>query len=156
MIGLLQRVTHAQVVVDGAVIAAIERGALVLIGVEADDGTRQADRLLERLLGYRIFPDGEGRMNRSLRDVAGGLLLVPQFTLAADTRKGARPSFSTAAPPDTGQRLFDHLVAAAKACYPRVAFGNFGADMKVTLTNDGPVTFWLQARPHGSATSSGS
>jgi D-aminoacyl-tRNA deacylase len=151
MIGLLQRVTHAQVAVDGVVIAAIERGALVLIGVEADDGILQADRLLERLLGYRIFPDGEGRMNRSLRDVAGGLLLVPQFTLAADTRKGARPSFSTAAPPDTGQRLFEHLVAAAQARYSHVACGRFGADMQVTLTNDGPVTFWLQARPGGSA-----
>jgi len=151
MIGLLQRVTHAQVVVNGAVIAAIERGALVLIGVEAGDSAPQADRLLERLLGYRVFPDGEGKMNRSLRDVAGGLLLVPQFTLAADTRKGARPGFSTAAPPETGQRLFERLVAGAQACYPHVACGRFGADMKVTLTNDGPVTFWLQVHPDGSA-----
>jgi D-aminoacyl-tRNA deacylase len=151
MIGLLQRVIHAQVAVDGVVIAAIERGALVLIGVEAGDGLLQVDRLLERLLGYRIFPDGEGRMNRSLRDVAGGLLLVPQFTLAADTRKGARPSFSTAAPPGTGQRLFEHLVAVAQVRYSRVACGRFGADMTVTLTNDGPVTFWLQARPGGRA-----
>jgi len=153
MIGLLQRVTYAQVAVEGVVIAAIERGALVLVGIEAGDGTTQADRLLERLLGYRVFPDGEGRMNRSLRDVAGGLLLVPQFTLAADTRKGARPSFSTAAPPETGQSLFEYLAAAAQACYPHVACGRFGADMKVTLTNDGPVTFWLQVRPGGGAVS---
>jgi len=147
MIGLLQRVTHAQVAVDGEVIAEIGRGALVLIGVEAGDRAQQADRLLERVLGYRVFPDEEGRMNRSLRDVAGGLLLVPQFTLAADTRKGARPSFSTTAAPETGQMLFKHIVAAAQACYPRVACGRFGADMKVTLTNDGPVTFWLRTAP---------
>ena len=147
MIGLLQRVTHADVAVDGTVIATIGRGALVLVGVETGDGVRQAERLLERVLGYRIFPDEEGRMNLSLREVGGGLLLVPQFTLAADTRKGARASFSTAAPPETGQRLFEHLAAAARACYPQVACGRFGADMKVTLTNDGPVTFWLQAPP---------
>lgn len=153
MIGLLQRVSHAQVAVEGAVIAAIERGALVMVGIEAGDGTVQANRLLERLLGYRVFPDDEGRMNRSLRDIAGGLLLVPQFTLAADTGKGARPSFSTAAPPETGQRLFEFLVTAAQACYPHVACGRFGADMKVTLTNEGPVTFWLQVRPGGSVPS---
>ena len=147
MIGLLQRVTHAQVVVDGTVIAEIGRGALALIGIEAGDGAREADRLLERMLGYRIFPDGEGRMNLSLREVAGGLLLVPQFTLAADTGKGARPSFSSAAPPEAGQALFERLAAAAKAAYPHVACGRFGADMKVTLTNDGPVTFWLQVPP---------
>jgi D-aminoacyl-tRNA deacylase len=151
MIGLLQRVTRAQVAVEGTVIAAIERGALVLIGVEAGDSTIQADRLLERLLGYRVFPDDAGRMNRSLRDVAGGLLLVPQFTLAADTRKGARPSFSTAAPLETGRILFQHLAAAARTRYPHVACGRFGADMEVTLTNEGPVTFWLQVRPGGSA-----
>ena len=148
MIGLLQRVTHAQVAVGGAVIATIGRGVLILVGVEAGDGVRQAERLLERILGYRVFPDEEGRMNRSLREVEGGLLLVPQFTLAADTRKGARASFSTAAPPETGQYLFEHLVAAARAGYPHeVACGHFGADMKVTLTNDGPVTFWLQVPP---------
>ena len=148
MIGLLQRVTRAEVTVDGAVIAAIGRGALVLIGVETGDGARHAERLLERILGYRVFPDEEGRMNRSLRDVQGGLLLVPQFTLAADTRKGTRASFSTAAVPETGQSLFEHLVAAARAGYPHdVACGRFGADMKVTLTNDGPVTFWLQVAP---------
>lgn len=150
MIGLLQRVTHAQVAIDRTVIAEIGHGALVLVGVEAGDGAREANRLLERVLGYRIFPDGEGKMNRSLRDVEGGLLLVPQFTLAADTRKGARPSFSSAAPPETGQRLFDQLAAAARAAHPHVACGRFGADMQVTLTNDGPVTFWLQVTPGGS------
>lgn len=149
MIGLLQRVTHAQVAIDGAVIAEIGRGVLVLIAVEAGDSVQEADRLLDRLLGYRIFPDPEGRMNRSLREVDGGLLLVPQFTLAADTRKGARPSFSTAAPPESGQMLFTHLAAAARASYPHVACGRFGAEMQVTLTNDGPVTFWLQVPPRG-------
>jgi len=149
MIGLLQRVTHANVAIDGAVIAEIGRGALVLLGVEAGDGAQQAERLLERVLGYRVFPDSAGRMNRSLRDVGGGLLLVPQFTLAADTRKGARPSFSTAAPPEAGQALFEHFAAAALARYPHIACGRFGADMKVTLTNDGPVTFWLRVAPGG-------
>jgi len=150
MIGLLQRVTHAQVAVDGNIIATIGRGALVLVGVELGDGMRQADRLLERLLGYRVFPDAEGRMNLSLRDVEGELLLVPQFTLAADTSKGARPSFSSAAPPDAGRSLFEQLVTGAEARYPRVACGRFGADMKVTLTNDGPVTFWLRTPPEAS------
>lgn len=150
MIGLLQRVTHAQVAVGGAMIAEIGRGALVMIGVEAGDGVHEAERLLERVLGYRVFPDEAGRMNRSLRDVEGGLLLVPQFTLAADTQKGARPSFSTTAAPEVGQRLFEHLAATARARYPNVACGRFGADMKVTLTNDGPVTFWLHVAPSGS------
>jgi D-tyrosyl-tRNA(Tyr) deacylase len=147
MIGLLQRVTQAQVAIDRTVIAGIGCGVLALIGVEAGDGPREADRLLERVLGYRIFPDGEGRMNLSLRDVQGGLLLVPQFTLAADTRKGARPGFSSAAPPDAGRVLFDQLVALAQTRHPHVAWGRFGADMKVTLTHDGPVTFWLQVPP---------
>ncbi len=147
MIGLIQRVTHAEVKVDDAVIAEIGRGVLALIGVEAGDSTSQADRLLERMLGYRVFPDEDGRMNRSLRDIGGGLLLVPQFTLAADTRKGARPSFSSAAAPETGQALFEQLVASARACHPHVACGRFAADMKVTLTNDGPVTFWLRVTP---------
>lgn len=147
MIGLLQRVSSARVEVNGAVIAAIERGLLVLIAVEAGDGKPQADRLLQRLLGYRVFPDGEGKMNLSLRDIAGGLLLVPQFTLAADTGKGARPSFSLAAPPDVGKALFDYLVERARAAHPLAGSGRFGADMKVTLTNDGPVTFWLQVAP---------
>lgn len=147
MIGLLQRVDTAQVAVEGAVIAGIQRGLLVLVGVEARDGRAEADRLLERLLGYRVFPDGDGKMNLSLRDVRGGLLLVPQFTLAADTGKGARPSFSPAALPDVGKALFEYLIERAQAAHKPVAAGRFGADMKVMLTNDGPVTFWLRAAP---------
>lgn len=144
MIGLLQRVTEARVVVDGHTVGAIARGLLVLIGVEKHDTEAQADRLLERLLGYRVFPDAEGKMNLGLREIHGGLLLVPQFTLPADTRKGMRPSFSAAAPPEHGQRLFDYLVTVACAQHAEVATGVFGADMQVSLTNDGPVTFWLQ------------
>ncbi|MBZ0072305.1 MAG: D-tyrosyl-tRNA(Tyr) deacylase [Gammaproteobacteria bacterium] len=147
MIGLLQRVTEARVAVDGATIAAIGRGLLVLIGVERGDGEVQAERLLERLLGYRVFPDAEGRMNLSVSDSGGGLLLVPQFTLPADTRKGMRPSFTPAATPAEGRRLFDHLAARARAAHTDVATGRFGADMQVSLTNDGPVTFWLQVEP---------
>lgn len=128
-------------------VAAIERGLLVLVGVEAGDGKPQADRLLERLLGYRVFTDDDGKMNLSVRDIRGGLLLVPQFTLAADTGKGARPSFSSAAPPETGRELFDYLVERARSGHPQVGSGRFGADMKVTLTNDGPVTFWLRVAP---------
>ncbi len=146
MIGLLQRVSAADVTVDGASVGTIGCGLLVLLGVEADDTPAMADRLLERLLNYRVFADGAGKMNLSLRDVGGGLLLVPQFTLAADTRKGLRPGFSTAAAPDKGRALFEHIVAQAMRAHPRVAHGVFGADMKVTLTNDGPVTFWLQVR----------
>lgn len=144
MIGLLQRVTTAQVAVDGDIIGRIDHGLLVLIGVEKGDTPGHAERLLERLLGYRVFPDAEGKMNLSVRDVAGGLLLVPQFTLAADTRKGMRPSFTPAADPADGRRLFDGLVSAARRQYNKVETGRFGADMKVSLTNDGPVTFWLQ------------
>jgi D-aminoacyl-tRNA deacylase len=147
VIGLLQRVDTAQVTVEGAVIAAIQRGLLILIGVEAGDGRPEADRLLERLLGYRVFPDRDGRMNLSLRDVGGGLLLVPQFTLVADTGKGARPSFSSAAAPDAGRALFDYLLERARGALAKVEAGRFGADMKVTLTNDGPVTFWLRVPP---------
>jgi D-aminoacyl-tRNA deacylase len=147
VIGLLQRVDTAQVAVEGAVIAAIQRGLLILIGVEAGDGRPEADRLLERLLGYRVFPDRDGRMNLSLRDVGGGLLLVPQFTLAADTGKGARPSFSSAAAPSAGKALFDYLLERARAAHAKVEAGRFGADMKVILTNDGPVTFWLRVPP---------
>jgi len=147
MIGLIQRVTTARVTVGGSEIAAIERGLAVLVGVEAGDGEHEAERLLQRLLGYRVFPDRNGKMNLSLREVEGGLLLVPQFTLAADTRKGARPSFSSAAPPETGQHLFEFLVARARTGYPIVAAGRFGADMQVSLVNDGPVTFWLQVSP---------
>lgn len=144
MIGLLQRVSEARVRVAGEVVGEIGPGLLVLVGVQRDDTEARAERLLEHLLGYRVFADDTGRMNRSLREVGGGLLLVPQFTLAADTRKGARPSFSSAAPPDPGWRLFDHLVARAQAAHPQVAIGKFGADMQVALVNEGPVTFWLE------------
>lgn len=146
MIGLLQRVTHASVMVEGELVGAIQRGLMVLVGVERGDNEAQADRLLERLLGYRVFPDAEGKMNLSLRDIAGGLLLVPQFTLPADTQKGMRPSFTPAATPEEGRRLFEYVVTAARAVHPIVATGRFGADMQVALVNDGPVTFWLQAK----------
>jgi D-aminoacyl-tRNA deacylase len=144
VIGLLQRVTSASVTVNQNIIGKIDRGLLVLIGIEKDDSTAQADRLLERLLGYRVFPDTEGKMNLSLADIKGGLLLVPQFTLPADTHKGMRPSFSSAAPPEQGMELFDYLLALAKKKYHTVESGVFGADMQVTLTNDGPVTLWLK------------
>lgn len=145
MIGLLQRVTQARVETGGRTVGAIGRGLLVFVGVQPDDTPQTAARLLERLLGYRVFPDDAGRMNHSVRDVGGGLLLVPQFTLAADTDSGTRPSFSSAAPPAQGERLFLHLVALARQHHGPVASGVFGADMQVTLTNDGPVTFWLEA-----------
>lgn len=147
MIGLLQRVSTARVAAAGEVIGAIDSGLLVLVGVERGDGEAQAERLLERLLGYRVFADADGKMNLSVRDIGGGLLLVPQFTLPADTRKGMRPSFTPAAPPEKGQLLFDYLAARAAAAHPLVATGRFGADMQVSLTNDGPVTFWLRAAP---------
>jgi D-tyrosyl-tRNA(Tyr) deacylase len=145
MIGLLQRVSTASVTVGGREIARIERGLLVLVGVQKDDGEPQVERLLERLLGYRVFADDAGRMNLSLRDVGGGLLLVPQFTLAADTARGTRAGFSTAAEPARAREVFEQLVRAARAAWPQVGAGEFGADMKVTLTNDGPVTFWLES-----------
>jgi D-tyrosyl-tRNA(Tyr) deacylase len=144
VIGLIQRVSGAQVVVDGEKIAAIGVGLLVFVGVEREDTAEKAAKLAARLLAYRVFADAAGKMNQSVRDVGGALLLVPQFTLAADTRSGLRPSFSRAAPPDAGARLFDALVAAVAATGVAHACGVFGADMKVTLTNDGPVTFWLQ------------
>jgi len=147
VIGLLQRVREAHVAVAGETVGAIGPGLLVLVGVERGDGEAQAERLLERLLGYRVFEDESGRMNRSLRDVGGGLLLVPQFTLAADTRKGTRPSFTPAADPDTGRRLFQHLLTRAEASHAPVAAGRFGADMDVALVNHGPVTFWLRVPP---------
>jgi D-tyrosyl-tRNA(Tyr) deacylase len=147
MIGLLQRVGEARVVVAGRTVGEIGRGLLVFVGVEQGDSEATADRLLARLLGYRVFPDDEGKMNRSLTDVAGGLLLVSQFTLAADTHKGTRASFSSAAPPGEGRRLFDYLVSKARETHPEVGTGEFGADMQVSLVNDGPVTFWLQVRP---------
>lgn len=145
MIGLLQRVSSARVVVGGEEIGAIGQGLLVLIGVAAGDQKAQADRLLERLLGYRVFPDAAGKMNLDLRAVGGGLLLVPQFTLAADTRSGTRPGFSTAAAPALAQALFDYLVTQAHARHGNVAWGRFGADMSVALVNEGPVTFWLES-----------
>lgn len=145
MIGLLQRVTSASVAVGGREVAAIGRGLLVLVGVQKDDAEPQAARLLERLLSYRVFPDAEGRMNRSLREIEGGLLLVPQFTLAADTRKGTRAGFSIAAAPQRAQQLFEQLVSEARKAWSPTHAGVFGADMKVSLTNDGPVTFWLES-----------
>lgn len=149
MIGLLQRVTHASVEVEGSVVGRIGAGLMVLLAVEPSDTEAEADRLIERLVSYRVFEDAAGRMNLSLADTGGGLLLVPQFTLAADTAKGLRPSFTGAAPPELGRRLFDHAVGRATARLgDRVATGRFGAHMQVTLTNDGPVTFWLRtARP---------
>jgi D-tyrosyl-tRNA(Tyr) deacylase len=147
MIGLLQRVSEAQVVVEEEIVGQIGVGLLVLIGVERGDGEAQAERLLERLLNYRVFPDVAGKMNRSLRDMGGGLLLVPQFTLAADTRKGMRPSFTFAAPHTEGERLFNHLAAQARQQHTPVAMGRFGAYMQVSLINDGPVTFWLRIPP---------
>jgi D-tyrosyl-tRNA(Tyr) deacylase len=147
MIGLLQRVGAARVEVGGETVGEIGPGLLVLVGVERGDAEAQADRLLERLLGYRVFADAEGRMNLSVREIDGGLLLVPQFTLAADTQKGMRPSFTPAASPAEGERLFNYLVARARQQHARVAIGRFGAHMRVELTNDGPVTFWLQVPP---------
>jgi D-tyrosyl-tRNA(Tyr) deacylase len=147
MIALLQRVSRAEVSVAGECVGAITRGLLVLIGVERNDTEAEADRLLERLLGYRVFADTDGRMNLSLSDIGGGLLLVPQFTLAADTNKGTRPSFSSAASPEDGRRLFEYIVGRACPLHSPVAMGRFGADMQVSLTNDGPVTFWLQVPP---------
>jgi D-aminoacyl-tRNA deacylase len=148
MITLIQRVTRADVRVNGEIVGAIERGILALIGVRKRDDEAAADRLLERILTYRIFPDAEGRMNLSLKEIpGGGLLLVPQFTLAADTRKGTRAGFSTAAPPELARSLFDYLAAQARATQVPVATGLFGADMQVSLINDGPVTFWLEAPP---------
>lgn len=149
MIGLLQRVTSAAVDVEGREIARIGPGLLVLIAVERDDTSAEAERLLERLLNYRVFADAEGRMNLSVTDIAGGLLLVPQFTLAADTKKGLRPGFSTAAPPEQGKRLFEELLGLARRRFPGVQSGQFGAHMQVSLVNDGPVTFWINAARHG-------
>ena len=147
VIGLLQRVSSAKVEIGKDTIGAIDHGLMVLIGVERGDTEREAGRLVERLVGYRVFLDTQGRMNRSVADIGGGLLLVPQFTLPADTRKGARPSLSNAAPPDVGERLFDHVVSRAHALHPVVETGRFGAHMQVTLTNDGPVTFTLRVAP---------
>jgi D-tyrosyl-tRNA(Tyr) deacylase len=144
LIFLLQRVTQARIHIAGELTASIGPGLLVLVGVRPEDDEAAAIRLLDRLLAYRVFADEAGKMNLSLRQTLGDLLLVPQFTLAADTRHGLRPGFSTAAPPDQGRRLFETLVAAARTRHERVSSGVFGADMQVSLTNDGPVTFWLE------------
>lgn len=147
MIALLQRVAEARVAVAGEEVARIGHGILALVGVERGDSPREAERLAERVLGYRIFADAEGRMNLALADVGGALLAVPQFTLAADTRSGTRPGFSSAAAPEAGRALFDAFVHACRARQAEVACGRFGADMQVSLVNDGPVTFWLQVSP---------
>ena len=147
MIGLLQRVSEASVTVDDTVVGRIDAGLMVLVGVERGDADAQVARMAERLLGYRVFSDEQGKMNLSLAQTGGGLLLVPQFTLPADTTKGTRPSFTPAAPPDEGERLFNELVAAARAAHPTVETGRFGAHMHVALVNDGPVTFMLRVPP---------
>jgi D-tyrosyl-tRNA(Tyr) deacylase len=146
VIALIQRVREARVQVAGLTVGAIHRGILALIGVEKGDTEREAQRLAERVIGYRIFADDGGKMNRSLADVGGGLLIVPQFTLAADTQSGARPSFSSAAPPAEGEKLYLRFVELARARHASVETGTFAADMQVSLVNDGPVTFWLQVR----------
>jgi D-tyrosyl-tRNA(Tyr) deacylase len=145
MIALIQRVSEASVTVDGSVVGEIGRGLLVLLAVQPDDSEKTAARLAERVLTYRVFPDENDRMNRSLVDDGLELLVVPQFTLAADTRKGTRPSFTRAAPPELGNQLFERFVAECGEVLPTVATGIFGANMKVKLVNDGPVTFWLEA-----------
>jgi D-aminoacyl-tRNA deacylase len=144
MIALIQRVTRASVDVEGQTMGSIERGILALVGVQATDTQASGAKLLERVLTYRIFPDVAGKMNLDLRQIGGDLLLVPQFTLLADTNKGTRPSFSSGAPPDLARGLFEGLLVDAKAAYPKVEAGVFGADMQVSLVNDGPVTFWLE------------
>jgi D-tyrosyl-tRNA(Tyr) deacylase len=147
VIALLQRVRRAHVEIAGERVAGIERGLLVFTGMQRGDTEQEGDRLLQRVLGYRVFPDSAGRMNLDVREAAGGVLLVPQFTLAADTRKGMRPSFTPAATPDTGERLFEYLAGQLQTRHAPVACGRFGADMQVALINDGPVTFWLEVKP---------
>jgi D-tyrosyl-tRNA(Tyr) deacylase len=147
VIALLQRVSQAKVEVDGETVGAIGRGLLVLLCAERNDSEAEADALLSKLIGYRVFSDDDGKMNRSVADVGGALLLVPQFTLAADTRSGTRPSFTPAAAPEDGQRLFSYFVERARGRLAPVETGRFGAHMQVSLTNDGPVTFWLQVKP---------
>jgi len=145
MIGLIQRVTHASVSVDNAVCGEINQGIMLLLGIQRDDDQNHADRLLEKILNYRIFADSQGKMNLSLRDINGGLLIVSQFTLAADTKKGLRPSFTSAAPPGHAEALYNHFTAQAKTRHNDIQCGIFGADMQVSLCNDGPVTFSLQS-----------
>jgi D-tyrosyl-tRNA(Tyr) deacylase len=145
VIALIQRVLSARVVVEGETVGEIDSGLLALIGVRPEDGAHDVERLTERLLGYRVFSDEAGKMNRSLRDTGGGLLLVPQFTLAADTRSGTRASFTAAAAPDLARGLFDALVVEARRRHGQVETGRFGAEMNISLTNHGPVTFWLES-----------
>ena len=145
MISLIQRVTEARVDVEGETVGRIGPGLLAFVAVQPHDDEKRAQRMIERLLGYRVFSDEEGRMNRSLAQTGGGLLLVSQFTLAADTDSGMRASDTSAAPPELGRRLFEHVVQLARNAHPVVATGRFGADMKVSLVNDGPVTFWLES-----------
>jgi len=146
VIGLIQRVREASVSIHGEVVATASRGMLVLVGFQRGDRAEQIERLIERLLNYRIFPDTDGRMNLSLRDIEGELLAVPQFTLAADTGRGNRPSFTSAASPELGRELFEGFAHRLQAIWPACAFGHFGADMQVALVNDGPVTFWLELK----------
>lgn len=145
MRALIQRVRHARVEVSGEVVGSIDQGLLVFVGVERDDDHARVDKLLHKLLRYRVFSDEQGKMNRSLTDTGGGLLLVSQFTLAADTGSGLRPSFSSAAPPQLGEQFYEYLLAQARLQHPQVACGQFGADMQVYLLNDGPVTFLLES-----------
>lgn len=145
MIALIQRVSRAAVCVERHTVGAIDMGLLAFIGIVREDDAATGERLLRRVLDYRVFPDTAGRMNLSLRDVGGGLLLVPQFTLAADTARGNRPGFSLAAEPPQASALFEHVLGAARASYDKVAAGRFGARMQVSLINDGPVTFWLES-----------
>ena len=146
MISLIQRVSHANVVVNNEVTGQINQGILALVAIEKNDSQQSADKLLKRLLAYRIFTDHNDKMNLSLHDISGGLLLIPQFTLAADTHKGLRPSFAPAASPESSRSLFNYLLKQAQAIHRDTASGIFGADMQVSLTNDGPVTFWLQVK----------
>lgn len=146
MIALIQRVAEAKVVVNNKNIGEIQQGILAFIGIEKNDHDETVSRLVDKVLSYRIFADEEDKMNLSVQDIKGGLLLVPQFTLAADTQKGCRPSFSSAAPPEEGERLFNEFVKQAKNKYQQIETGQFGADMKISLLNDGPVTFWLQVK----------
>ncbi|MFK5914399.1 MAG: D-aminoacyl-tRNA deacylase [Woeseiaceae bacterium] len=146
MIALIQRVKEAKVVINNKNIGEIQQGILALIGIEKNDSEDELTRLLDKVLAYRVFSDSDDKMNLSVQDINGGLLLVPQFTLAADTQKGLRPSFSSAAAPDIADKMFSNLVSRAKIKYSKVETGAFGADMQVSLTNDGPVTFWLQVK----------
>ncbi|MCW4150782.1 D-aminoacyl-tRNA deacylase [Halomonas janggokensis] len=145
MKALIQRVTRASVDIEGDNVGAIDHGLLALVGIEKGDSQADADKLLHKLLNYRVFSDANGKMNLNVQQAEGGLLLVSQFTLAADTHKGLRPSFSSAAPPDEGEQLFNYLVAQAQSAWQNVATGEFGGNMQVSLVNDGPVTFLLES-----------